>query len=121
MQDVGDGAAVAGYAATATVVGAEVGIPLAIVGNAMSTVGTAIEIVVKINDYDPKDNVSIPITSTVAGFVVGKVLNKILPGAGKKIGEEGFEIATEILTQGAGTKIMAAERLYTKKVEAENK
>jgi hypothetical protein len=121
MQNVGDGFAVAGYAATATVVGAEVGIPMAVVGNGMSAIGSIIEIAVKLNDYDPKDNESIPIVSTVAGFVVEKGLNKVLPGAGKKIGEEGFEIATEILTQGAGAKIMATERLYTKKVEAENK
>ena len=37
MQDVGDGIAVVGYALTATGVGAKIGIPLAAIGNGVST------------------------------------------------------------------------------------
>lgn len=36
MQDIGDGVALAGYATTLSVVGAEVGVPMSVIGNTIS-------------------------------------------------------------------------------------
>lgn len=44
MQDVGDAMALAGYAATLSVVGAEVGVPLAYYGNSLSGLGSFLEL-----------------------------------------------------------------------------
>ena len=46
-----------------------------------------------------------------------KVLNKFLPGFGKKIGEEGFNLGTEILDQGRKLKQTGVERLTDKIIE----
>lgn len=40
-----------------------------------------------------------------------KGMKKIVPGYGKKIGEKGFEIGTEILKQGTNLKLSGAERI----------
>ena len=44
MQDVGDAMALVGYAATLSVVGAEVGVPLMVWGNRISEAGTGLEL-----------------------------------------------------------------------------
>ena len=49
--------------------------------------------------------------------MVEKGLNKIVPGYGKKIGEKGFELGTEILTQGTKLKLSGAERITDKIIE----
>ena len=52
-----------------------------------------------------------------------KVLNKFLPGFGKKIGEEGFNLGTEIIDQGRKLKQSGVERLtdiVIEKKEQEN-
>ncbi|WP_321439000.1 hypothetical protein [uncultured Bacteroides sp.] len=59
----------------------------------------------------------------VAGQLVKKGLNKVLPGAGKKIEKKGFNLGTEILMQGPKLKVSGAERLIdaiVKKNKAEN-
>lgn len=43
--------------------------------------------------------------------LMGKGLNKVLPGAGKSFGEKGYNLGTEILTQGASLKATGAQRL----------
>lgn len=45
------------------------------------------------------------------------MLHKYLPGHGKKIGEEGFDLGTEILDQGRGLKISGAEKITDKVIE----
>ena len=46
-----------------------------------------------------------------------EVLNKLLSGSGKKIGEEGFNLGTEILDQGRKLKQTGVERLTDKIIE----
>ena len=46
-----------------------------------------------------------------------KVLNKFLPGFGKKIGEEGFNLGTEIIDQGRKLKQSGLERVTDKIIE----
>lgn len=46
-----------------------------------------------------------------------KLFNKHLPGYDKKIGEEGFDLGTEILEQGRGLKISGAEKITDKVIE----
>lgn len=38
------------------------------------------------------------------------MLHKYLPGRGKKLGEEGFDLETEILEQGRRLKVSKAEK-----------
>ena len=49
--------------------------------------------------------------------LVGMGLNKVLPGYGKKIGEEGFDLGTEVIRQGVNLKLSGAERLTDKLIE----
>lgn len=134
-QNVGDGIAVAGYAATVSVVGAEVGVPTAVVGNAISTAGTVWEVGVDLlntdwegmlngNEDENLADVGKKVVFYVAGKLVEKGLNKVLPGVGKKIGKKGFNLGTEILMQGSKLKVSGAERLtdaIVEKKKAENK
>lgn len=103
--------ALAGYGVTLSVVGAEVGVPLAATGNVISTAVSVWEIGVDLLNTDwgvllnrkgneNIGNVAKKVGFYVAGDLAAKGLNKILPGAGKKIGEEGFNLGIEILTQG---------------------
>ena len=45
------------------------------------------------------------------------LLNKLVPGVGKKIGEEGFNLGTEILDQGRNLKNSGLERVTDKIIE----
>ncbi len=118
-QDVGDATALVGYGATLSGVGAEVGVPLATVGNAISTTGSITELSLNVinGEYDDViENASFQI----AGKVTSVFLNKILPGGGKKIGEKGFNLGTEILKQDTSLKISGIERM-TDLVKEKNK
>jgi|SRR5690554_414071 len=109
-----------GYGLTLSVVGAKVGVPLAVIGNGMSTVGSAMEIGVSLynDDYGRAG-------SNVGFFLAEKTvsmgLNKVLPGAGKKIGQEGFNLGTEILTQGAHLKLIGTQRLINQEQDKSDK
>lgn len=50
-----------------------------------------------------------------------KVFNKFLPGFGKKIGEEGFNLGTEIIDQGRKLKQSGVERLTDIVIEKKSK
>ena len=56
MQDVGDAMALAGYAATLSVVGAEVGVPLMAWGNRISEAGTGLELCIDLINGDIPNN-----------------------------------------------------------------
>ncbi|CUP69878.1 MULTISPECIES: hypothetical protein [Bacteroidales] len=45
------------------------------------------------------------------------MLHKYLLGHGKKFGEEGFDLGTEILEQGRGLKVSGAEKITDKVIE----
>jgi len=108
MQDAGDGAALVGYGLTLTGAGA--------VGNAVSSFGSGMEMVLDFANGD--------YGNSIKGFIykggeklVGIGLNKVLPGYGKKIGEEGFDLGTEVIRQGVNLKLSGAERLTDKLIE----
>ena len=44
-------------------------------------------------------------------------LNKVLSGYSKKIGEEGFDLGTEVIKQGVNLKLSGVERLTDKLIE----
>ena len=116
MQDFGDAVAVVGYGLTLTGIGAEIGVPLAALGNGISTAGSVVELGVQLNNEDLAGSGK-TVGFMIADKLVEKGLNKVLPGAGKAVKEEGFNLGTEILTQGAGLKVMAAERIVDKNQE----
>ena len=45
------------------------------------------------------------------------MLHKYLPGHGKKFGEEGFDLGTEILEQGRRLKVSGAEKITDMVIE----
>ena len=120
MQDIGDGVALAGYATTLSVVGAEVGVPMSVIGNTISSVGSAGELVLDFANGDMGDGLK----GTAFRLLekgTEKVLNKFLPGFGKKIGEEGFNLGTEIIDQGRKLKQSGVERLTDIVIEKKSK
>lgn len=115
-QNVGDAASIAGYALTLSVAGAEIGVPLAGIGNTISgAAGIAEMCIDAVND--DWDNI---VKSGIFLFIdktTKKLFHKYLPGHGKKIGEEGFDLGTEILEQGRGLKVSGAEKITDKVIE----
>ena len=116
MQDVGDGAALAGYGLTLTGAGAEIGAPLAGIGEGVSGVGSLGEILLDFanGDYFTAGKGGFYV---LAGKLVGMGLNKVLPDYGKKISEEGFDLGTEVIKQGVNLKLSGVERLTDKLIE----
>lgn len=118
MQDFGDGAALAGYGLTLTVSGAEIGVPLAESGNVVSGVGSFGEILLDFANGD-YFNAGKGGFYVLIGKLVGMGLNKVLPGYGREIGEEGFDLGTEVIKQGVNLKLSGVERLTDKLIEKE--
>ena len=101
MQDLGDAISAGGYALTLTGLGAKVGVPLAALGNTISTVGSGIEIGYKIfngNTKNPKKRLAFMIGGELLNFG----LNRAIPGPKKDLGRE-------IIKQGAGLKLKILE------------
>lgn len=120
MQDIGDGVALAGYATTLSIVGAEVGVPMSVIGNTISSVGSAGELVLDFANGDMGDGLK-GAAFRLLEKGTEKVLNKFLPGFGKKIGEEGFNLGTEIIDQGRKLKQSGVERLTDIVIEKKSK
>ena len=116
MQDAGDGAALAGYGLTLTGAGAEVGVPLAGFGETVSFVGSLSEILLDFANGDYGNSIK-GLIYKGGEELVGMGLNKVLPGYGKKIGEEGFDLGTEVISRGVNLKLSGAERLTDKLIE----
>ena len=116
LQDVGDGIALAGYGFTISGVGAEVGVPLALVGNTLSTVGNVGELVINLTNGDYKYLYEEGAFKMLE-YGSKKLANKLLPGYGKKIGEEGFNLGTEILEQGRKLKLSLTDRVIDKALD----
>ena len=74
--------------------------PMSVVGNAVSSFGSGIEMVLDFANGDYGDGLK-SIAFKLLEKGTEKVLNKFLPGFGKKIGEEGFNLGTEILESRA--------------------
>lgn len=120
VQDIGDGISLAGYATTLSVVGAEVGVPMSVIGNTISSVGSAGELVLDFANGDMGDGLKGGAFRLLEKGTE-KVLNKFLPGFGKKIGEEGFNLGTEIIDQGRKLKQSGVERLTDIVIEKKSK
>ena len=105
MQDVGDGGAVVGYALTISVIGAEVGIPLAASGNIVSTMGSGLEITVHLTQRDLEN------ATNEAGWVVA---GKLIDAGLKKI-PGGSQLANEIIQQNGAVKMILTERIVESK------
>lgn len=116
LQDTGDTASLVGYGMTITGVGAGIGVPVAGIGNGVSLAGSAIEFGVDLCDGNMRE-VGINLGFYIGGKLVEKGLNKVLPGAGKKFGEDGFNLGTEILTQGASLKVSGTQKIVSEKLK----
>ena len=115
-QNVGDAAAIAGYALTLSVAGAEVGVPLAGIGNTISgAAGITGMLIDAVND-DWADVLKSGLFVLI-DKATGKLFHKYLPSHDKKIGEEGFDLGTEILDQSRQLKISGAEKITDKVIE----
>ena len=110
----GNGAALVGYALTLT--GAGVGVPLAESGEVVSLVGSLSEILLDFANGDYGNSIK-GLIYKGGEELVGMGLNKVLPGYGKKIGEEGFDLGTEVIRQGVNLKLSGVERLTDKLIE----
>jgi RHS repeat-associated protein len=115
MQNVGDAAALTGLGLTVSVVGAEAGVPLAAAGGIFSGVGSAWEMGI---DYLNGDlsNVNKKLAFYISGKLIEKSLNKVLPGGGKTLYQDGFDLGTEIIKQGTALKVTGIERAVDAKI-----
>ena len=110
----GNGVALVGYGLTLT--GAGVGVPLAESGEVVSLVGSLSEILLDFANGDYGNSIK-GLIYKGGEELVGMGLNKVLPGYGKKIGEEGFDLGTEVIRQGVNLKLSGVERLTDKLIE----
>ena len=113
---LGNGAALAGYGLTLTGAGAAAGVPLAGIGEVVSLVGSLSEILLDFANGDYGNSIK-GLIYKGGEELVGMGLNKVLPGYGKKIGEEGFDLGTEVIRQGVNLKLSGVERLTDKLIE----
>ena len=117
MQDVGDGAALAGYALTLSGVGAEVGVPMAAWGNGASLAGSILEFGIDVLNMDWSNYESGKADAIKSGlslstqFVIDMLLKKWLPGATKSVKDADYKYADTVLKQGADLKVSGANRL----------
>ena len=128
-QNVGDGMAIGGYAATLTGIGAEVGAPLAAIGNTISALGSGTEIALNLLNGDYGDSFK-GIAYGLSEKAIEVGINKLIPGdAGpttkevfkylkgkafgsgktKRILNKEFDIGKSIVIQGASLKAKVAE------------
>ena len=120
MQDGGDAMAVAGYALTLSVVGAEIGVPLAALGNAVSTVGSGIELTVNVSQSDLKGAAK-DFSWIAAGELVNIGISKI-PGLSNQQAKTIKENLTEeIIKQNVGIKLKVIERATDRHTEKNKK
>ncbi len=141
VQNVGNGIALAGYAATLTGAGAEVGAPTAAVGNTISNVGAAAEISLDLINGDAGNSAK-EVIYYLAERSIEKVIDKLMPGnAGPKakevvksfknkvIGEttgnsilgKDFDLGKSIVSQGANLKAKIVEKIIDTTLDKEKK
>lgn len=116
IEYTGDGAVVVGYGLTVTGIGAEVGVPLALGGNALSVVGGGMEIAINFIAGDKEEGVK-NVLITVGGEVVNKGLDKLIPGLTPDIISEK---SVEILKQGNVLKTKIIEKSVEHGIEKNN-
>ncbi|MFV0150122.1 hypothetical protein OBJ95_05430 [Empedobacter falsenii] len=86
---------------TATVVGAEVGVPLAAIRNLVSAGGSTLEIILNLSEGNKSDA-----TQTAGFMILGEVanaiVNKFLPGS---------DLGSKIIKQNVQLKVMGTQRV----------
>ena len=137
-QKAGTTMAIGGYALTLSGVGAEIGAPIATVGNTINGFGTAGQLGLDIvnGDFDISDGVSIAFS--IGDFFIDKMINKAIPGVeapsmkdivkalyngllkkGKLNLRKDFDLGKEILKQGASLKLQGLEIVTDKAIDHE--
>lgn len=110
LQNVGDGVALVGYSVTLTGVGAEIGLPTAEIGNLISETGAILGMGINLVNGDYGESLK-----SASFYLLSKgldrLLEKSLPGYGKKFGDKEFNLGTETIRQGKNLKVSGAERL----------
>jgi RHS repeat-associated protein len=129
LQNTGDIISGVGYVLTTSVVFAEIGIPLATLGNAISLGGTMLSTssttVELINGNDVSKNkfkIAKAVGVVVASEILKKYINKV-PGLEPTIkdvdGDEIMNLSNEILQQNVSLKIMGIDRYIDTKIDNE--
>ena len=137
-QKAGTTMAIGGYALTLSGVGAEIGAPIATIGNTINGFGTAGQLGLDIvnGDFDISDGVSIAFS--IGDFLIDKMINKEIPGVeapsmkdivkalyngllkkGKLNLRKDFDLGKEILKQGASLKLQGLEMVTDKAIDHE--
>lgn len=137
-QKAGTTMAIGGYALTLSGVGAEIGAPIATVGNTINGFGTAGQLGLDIvnGDFDISDGASIAFS--IGDFFIDKMINKAIPGIeapsmkdivkalyngllkkGKLNLRKDFDLGKEILKQGASLKLQGLEMVTDKAIDHE--
>ena len=137
-QKAGTTMAIGGYALTLSGVGAEIGAPIATIGNTINGFGTAGQLGLDIvnGDFDISDGVSIAFS--IGDFFIDKMINKVIPGVeapsmkdivkalyngllkkGKLNLRKDFDLGKEILKQGASLKLQGLEMVTDKAIDHE--
>ena len=137
-QKAGTTMAIGGYALTLSGVGAEIGAPIATVGNTINGFGTAGQLGLDIvnGDFDISDGASIAFS--IGDFFIDKMINKAIPGVeapsmkdivkalyngllkkGKLNLRKDFDLGKEILKQGASLKLQGLEMVTDKAIDHE--
>lgn len=139
-QDFGTAVAIGGYALTLTGVGAEIGAPIAAIGNTINDVGTVGQIGFDIINGDFGTSDEVGLAFGIGDFFLDKLINKVIPGVEapslKEIVKElyngllkngnmelrnDFDLGKEILSQGASLKMQFLEETTKKAMEHEGK
>ena len=79
-------------------------------GNAISGIGAGVEIAIELNSNNFGE-ASKDIGFKVAGILVNKGLNMVIPGSGSLITKKGKDIGKEILIQGGRLKVIGLEKV----------
>lgn len=91
-------------------------VPFFFVGNTLSTVGNVGELAINYTNGDYKFLYE-ETAFWMLEYGSKKLANKLLPGYGKKLGEEGFNLGTEILEQGRKLKLSLTDRVIDKALD----
>lgn len=140
IQTAGDVVSLAGYAATLTGVGAEVGVPAAVFGNTISTIGSGVELGLNFLNEDYEESLKDGAFDLVGAGIEFEI-NRIIPGSsgpnikkackylfdtlrghntGKSILGNDFNLGKSILLQGASLKLELGEEMTDKVIERYN-
>lgn len=108
LQSGGDAISYLGYAFTLTGVGAEVGAPLAVIGNNLSSIGSGIELVYNIKNLNLQ-KAGKSVGFMVAGEVLNYGINRAIPDPKTDVDKQ---ITKQIIKQGAGIKLKIIENHF---------